>query len=188
MNRILPFVFILIAIGLFFGYVRPTWDGPVTTSKTQIAGYDSALQAAERFKENETQLEAARNQIPTDELDRLGAFLPDSVNNVQLILDLNALATNTGVKLSNFTTSEAPNAPTGASGDTEGALQGTGTGSLVDSLTISVNATGTYSAFRAFLAGIEQSLRPLDVTSLTVTDSDTGVYTYALTLKFYWLH
>lgn len=189
MNRLMPFVFILLALGLFFGYIRPTWDGQIAQDKADIASYDAALTAASNFTDNQSKLEAERDAIPSDELDRLNAFLPDSVDNVQLILDLNALATRSGVVLSNFNTGVSPNGTAGASGsgaDTGGATPDRG--STVDSLTLSVAATGSYDSFRTFLAGAEQSLRPLDVTQLSVTDSDTGVYTYQVAFKIYWLH
>ena len=120
----------------------------------------------------------------------MNAFLPDSVDNIQLILDLNALASRSGLSLSNFTTSNVPNAPDASTADAAQSANGafTGNTSPVDSLTIALDATGTYNSFRTFLSGIEQSLRPLDVTTLSVADSETGVYTYQLTLKFYWLH
>ena len=195
MSRLLPIAFVLIAFGIFFGYIRPTWNGSIAESKKEIASYDAALEAAERFKDKQASLEAARNQIPPDQLARLNAFLPDSVDNVQLILDLNALATRAGLTLSDFETSETVNEDAeGNQDDSLGTpMSGQGGGGFnrtapTDSLTLSVSATGTYNAFRSFMAGVEQSLRPLDVIALTVEDSDTGVYTYEMTLKFYWLH
>lgn len=189
MNRILALIFVLIAIGLFFGYIQPTWSGDIAATKSQIASYDSALLAASRFSTNEAALEQKRNQIPADKIDRLNAFLPDSVDNVQLILDLNALATRSGVTISDFTTGDTPNDGSSNSGQTaQGGLTGNASASAIDSLTLSVSAVGSYDAFRAFLSGIEQSLRPLDVEVITISDSETGVYTYDMTLKFYWLH
>ena len=37
------------------------------------------------------------------------------------------------------------------------------------------------------MAGIEKSLRLLDVQDLVVKGSDTGVYTYQMHIRFYWL-
>lgn len=190
MNRLLPFIFILLAIVLFFGYIRPTWNGSIAQAKSDIDSYDAALTAASNFSANEAALEQQRDAIPGDQLNRLNAFLPDSVDNVQLILDLNALAIRSGILLSNFTMATQPNIPL-PTGDVTDESQGTnvsGSNSLVDYLTLSVAATGTYGGFRAFLAGAEQSLRPLDIVNINVSDSDTGVYTYAVTFKFYWLH
>ncbi len=184
MTRLIPIAFFLIAVGIFFGYVRPTWNGEIAMYKEQIASYDAALDAAARFTDKQAELEQARNQLPPDQLARLEAFLPDSVDNVQLILDLNALATRAGLTLSNFETGEAVN---DANEEESGGEAGFTRSSPIDSLTLSVSASGTYNAFRSFMAGVEQSLRPLDVVALTVEDSDTGVYTYEMTLKFYWL-
>jgi hypothetical protein len=58
----------------------------------------------------------------------------------------------------------------------------------IDSLDITVSATGTYAAFHTFLNGIESSLRQLDVVNVNVKDSTTGVYTYQMTIRLYWLH
>jgi len=188
MNRFLPFIVVILAAGLFFSYVRPTWDGDIATTRAQIDSYNSALDASARFVAKEAALEEERNKLPPDKLDRLNIFLPDSVDNIQLILDLNALASRSGLTLSNFTTSNVPNAPdtTSTAAASNGAFSGATP--LVDSLTLGVNAQGTYNSFRSFLTGVEQSLRPLDVSMLSVTDSDTGVYNYQMTLKFYWLH
>lgn len=187
MSRILPFVIIILAIILLFTYVKPTWDGDIANTRKSIDSYNSALEASARFSEKEASLEVARNQLPPDDLVRLDAFLPDSVDNIQLILDLNALAGRSGVTLSNFVTSNVPNAVDSAvTNSPDGAIAHPS--AAVDSLTITVTATGSYNAFRTFLSGIEQSLRPLDVTSLAVTNSETGVYTYQMMLKFYWLH
>lgn len=185
MNRLVPLALIVIALGIFFGYLRPLWSGQIAASRAQITNYDKALEAASSFTAQEAKLETARNAIPQSDLDRVEAFLPDGVNNVQLILDLNALADRTGMVLSNFGTDASVNGSedSGGSGGAFGSSR-----SATDSLTLSVSGSGTYDAFRAFLAGVEQSLRPLDITSLSVTDSPTGIYTYQMTFTFYWLH
>jgi hypothetical protein len=189
MSRILPFIVVILAIGLFFGYIKPTWDGEIATTRSEIDSYDSALAASQRFTTKEAALEQERDALPPDQLARLNTFLPDSVDNIQLILDLNALAQRSGMTLSNFTTSAAPNLPDSTTSTSTVSAAALGVASTpVDYLTLSVNATGTYSSFRKFLSGVEGSLRPLDVTALSVNDSDTGVYTYQVTLKFYWLH
>jgi hypothetical protein len=185
MNRLLPIAFMVIAVGIFFGYVRPLWTGEISASRTQISNYNKALEAASNFTAQEAKLETARNNIPQADLDRVEAFLPDGVNNVQLILDLNALASRTGMVLSNFGTDASVNGSADSGGGSSGSFGSSR--NPVDSLTLTVTGTGTYDAFRSFLSGVEQSLRPLDVTSLTVSDSATGIYTYQMTFTFYWL-
>lgn len=179
-SRLLPALALLVAVGLFFGYINPERTGPIATTRAQIESYESALAAADRFKEREGQLIVARANVPSDGLARLAAFLPDGVDNVQIILDLNTLAARSGVTLSDFDTA-MPASETEMSGDLAWE------NGSVDSLDITLSATGTYAAFRNFLDGIESSLRLLDVVSVSVADSATGVYTYDMTIRLYWL-
>lgn len=185
MNRILPIVAIAIALGLFFGYINPTRTGPIAETRAQIDSYESALEAAEHFKEREGQLVVAQSNIPSDGLARLAAFLPDGVDNVQIILDLNTLAARSGMVLSDFNTAAGSQAGApGAPEDPAASLESDGP---IDSLEITVSATGTYTSFRNFIDGVESSLRMLDVVAVTVDDSETGVYTYDMTVRLYWL-
>lgn len=187
-SRLSPAVAILLAIGLFFGYVNPTRKGKIAETRAQIESYESALIAAERFKQKESELIIARANVPSDGLARLASFLPDGVDNVQIILDLNALAARSGMTLSDFDTSNDESV-----GGTESTTVPSADGLAfeeqepVESLDLTISATGTYTSFHSFLEGIEQSLRLLDVVSVKVTDSDTGVYSYDMTIRLYWL-
>jgi hypothetical protein len=201
-GRLFPFLFILISAGILYFYVYPTYSVTITTANQQIESYNAALAAAEVFTQKEDALVAEKNAIPAPQLARLEEFLPDGVNNIQLILDLNSLAQRSGVSLSNFTVQDnqtpADSSSSGSGSSSSGASTASpssGGGSvssdstsLTDSLDLSVTATGTYAAFQTFLAASEQSLRPLDVTSLTLKDSATGVYMYNITYRIYWLN
>ena len=183
-SRFIPIVGILIAIGLFFGYVHPTYTGPVAELRAQVASYDTALDAAQAFSDKENELLSEKNAISNEDLVRLETMLPNGVDNVQLILDLDALANRTGVRLSNFDVAipEENEAEAGLIGNRLPLGE-----QPADSLTLAVSATGSYGAFRAFLEGTEYSLRLLDLVGLEVRDSATGVYTYDMIFRIYWL-
>lgn len=187
-SRLFPAIALILAIGLFFGYINPTRTGSIAETKAQIESYESALEAAERFEAKENELIIARANIPSDGLARLEAFLPDGVDNVQIILDLNTLAARSGITLSDFDMAVQGGSSAGSPTPTPQTLgfelESNGP---IESLELSVSATGTYAAFRSFLDGIEQSLRLLDVVAVKVDDSPTGVYTYDMTIRLYWL-
>ncbi len=180
-TRLLPVVFVIAAIGLFAGYIHPTYTGDITTVSAEIENYKLALESAERFKQKEVQLASEKEQISSDQLLRLETFLPDSVDNVQLILDLNSLAARSGIQLSDFDIAQSE--------EDENSFDSSQLAPQTpyDSLDLSVSAVGSYPAFRTFLAGVENSLRPLDVVEVIVKDSATGVYTYEVTFRLYWL-
>ncbi|MCX6786939.1 MAG: type 4a pilus biogenesis protein PilO [Candidatus Kaiserbacteria bacterium] len=180
-NRILPVFALFVAIGIFFAYISPTWTGSIAATKTAIASDDQALIAASDYTKQQNELASARNAIDPADLARITAFLPDSVDNVGLILNLNALAARSGLSISNIDV--IANAPAAASETLTASKV-----SPISSVDLSLSAIGTYSALQAFLIGVEKSERLLDVRDITVTGSDTGVYKYKMTLRLYWLH
>ena len=185
MTRILPIFAVILAVALFFGYISPTYNNQIVPENQQIQSYNSALAAATAFTQKENDLVAKKNAIPQSQIDRLTTYMPDGVDNVQLILDLNSLASRSGLTLSNFKV--ADNATSSPDSTDATSASGIQSSSLTDSLDLSVSASGTYSAFQTFLAAAEQSLRPLDITQLTIKSSGTGVYAYTITFRIYWL-
>ena len=187
-SRLFPFLSLLLAAGIFLAYVNPTWSGPIVATKTAINNDNQALAAAAQYKTRESQLAAARDAIDPNNLARLEAFLPDSVDNVGIILDVNALAARSGLLLSNVDVAAGPgSSPTGAPSMSTSGVPTVDAADTVGSVDLSLSAVGTYAALQAFLKGIEDSQRLLDVRDFTVTGSETGVYNYQMTIRLYWL-
>lgn len=181
-GRVLPLLALFLSIGIFFVYVSPAWSGPIATTKANIASDNEALAAAERYKTQENELAKAKSDINQENLDRLETFLPDSVDNVRLILDLNALAAKSGLSLSNIDVAKIAIENTSALDALPSASANT-----LGSANLTLSAVGTYKALQTFLDGIEMSERLLDVSDITFNGSETGIYTYKLTLRLYWL-
>lgn len=177
-SRIILSVFaLLVAIGIFFAYVNPTWNGSIAATRAAIAADDQALLYAQQYGAQQNQLASARDAIDPANLTSLSVFLPDSVNNVGIILDLNALAARSGLSVANIDV--ASSADTASS---KSSLQ-----NPVNSVDLSLSVVGTFSALQSFLSGVEKSARLLDVHDLSVKGSDTGVYDYKMTIRLYWL-
>jgi Tfp pilus assembly protein PilO len=186
MTRLMPFAALVLAVALIFGYIVPTYKNSIVAAQTRIKSYENALTAAKGFTEKEADLAKQRASISPTDLARLESFLPDGVNNVQLILDLDGLAARSGMALSNFDIDTNSVSNGSASNDpTALALE---SNNPVNSVNLSLETTGTYTQFRSFLTGIEQSLRPLDITDIKVSPADNGIYKYNLTVRIYWLH
>lgn len=208
-SRALPLLALLLSAGIFFAYVKPTWQGPIAETKAAIAGNDAALKAAAEYHAKEKSLLREKAAIDPANIARLSSFLPDSVDNVGIILDLNALAASSSLALMSIdvtakeddSTGQRPVAVAGAAAPQAGpgvpgaGAGATGTGTLpspsrsnpLGSVDLSLSVVGTYTAFQAFLASIERSARLLDIKDLTIKGSDTGVYSYEMELRLYWL-
>lgn len=188
-SRVLPSLAIILSVGIFFAYVKPTWSGPIQETKAAIAYDDQALAAASAYSAKQNALASERNAIDQDNLNRLSTFLPDSVDNVGLILDINALSARSGFSLTKI---DVLKSDSSTSVNASKTLAQAGTlpvsrANPIGSVDLSLSAVGTYTALQAFLVGIEKSARLIDIRDIVVKGSATGVYTYQITLRLYWL-
>ena len=180
--RFLPILALLLAFGIFFAYVNPTWSGSIAETKAAIALDKEALAAAKQYAAQQNNLASSRDEIDPELLVRLATFLPDSVDNVGLILDLNSLGARAGLSLSNIDVV----ATTGNEKPSGGALP-TRNLNPVGSVDLSLSAIGSYEALQSFLESLERSARLLDVRDILVKGSNTGIYTYQMNIRLYWL-
>jgi Tfp pilus assembly protein PilO len=182
--RFFPVLALMVAAGIFFAYVSPTWSGSIAETKDAIALDNEALVAANQYTAQQNELASSRAAIDPSLLNRLATFLPDSVDNVGLILDLNSLGARSGLSLSNIDV--VTTAVNSGSGSSAGALPVRGT-NPVGSVDLTLNALGSYTALQNFLQAVEKSARLLDVRDIIVKGSNTGVYTYQMNVRLYWL-
>lgn len=177
-NRAIALLALFLALGVFLAYINPMWTGQIAETKAAIAQSDQALAAASEYKARQQELVIARDALDQGGLARLNTFLPDSVANVGLILDLNALAARSGFSLANIDVSaNSTLAPRTTGGPVD----------PVGSIDMSLTAVGTYTAFQNFMRGVEESQRLLDIRNVTVTGSNSGLYSYQMSVRLYWL-
>ena len=199
-DKLLPLGLIILAMGIGYFYMYPTYTTHIVPTQQQIITYTKALDAANSFTDNEKSLITKSQTISPSDLARLVWYMPDSINQMQFVDSLNHLGPTYGVPLSGFTLSgAAPTMSSGASGgavtvSTSSPATGDASGGLsphadgaTNSLDVAVTAIGTYPAFQSLLLAIEQSAPVLDVMQLSIKGSDTGVYSYGMTLRTYWL-
>ena len=182
-------LFILVAGGAFFLYTKPTYD-IVQAQQIQIAQYDQALDKAVQLQQLKQSLLSRYNAFDPKDLGRLQKLLPDHVDNISLILDLNSLAAQHGMALENVDVTNSGGATvTDVTQTTIGSKQ-----QDYDSLTLKFTTHSNYANFEQFLKDLEASLRIVDLVGLSVTRDAGGggsangaIYQYQITLRTYWL-
>ncbi len=178
MKLLTPVLFLLIAGGIFFWYVNPTYMG-LKSVLAQEAQYDAALSRSRELQDVRDQLLSRYNTFSQTDLNRLQKLVPDHVDNVRLILDFDSMATRYGMRVRNVAIeSEKDRATRGQIGPGEKAYE---------SVILSFNVSGSYDTFRQYLADLERSLRLVDVVGLSFTANETGIYDFTVHIKTYWL-
>jgi Tfp pilus assembly protein PilO len=187
MKNLLSMGGLALAGGIFFLYTQPAYD-EVQILNEEISQYDQALEKATELQQLKQSLLSRFNAFRTEDLDRLQKSLPDHVDNVRLILDLDNLAARHGMALQNVVIS----GPASGSGGTT-AIGAIGLGHRkFDSLTMKFTTRGSYEDFTTFLGDLEASLRIVNVVSLNLVregNVSTGAltYRYDITIRTYWL-
>jgi Tfp pilus assembly protein PilO len=183
MKSILSLLSIVGAIALFFMYTKPTYDGLQKTRET-IVQYDLALSKAAELQSLKQALLSRYNAFNPSHIERLSKLLPDHVDNVRLLLDLDTLASQHGLALQNVVISGGSSAEKTQEQEVIGPDTTT-----YDSLTFRFATTGGYEQFVTFMNDLEKSLRIVDVEKLSINSSadSTTQYKFDITLRTYWL-
>jgi Tfp pilus assembly protein PilO len=184
MRSIFLVILIALSVGAFLLYVKPKYED-ARDFKTQIADYSSNLDTAEKLKTSREELIAKYNSIPKSDLDNLKALLPDSVDNIRLLIQIDSLAVRNGLS-----TVRNVNYQAETSESTQKAK--VATGEPYQDFTISFETTGQYQNFLSFLSDLEANLRVIDITKIEFSPSAstqalTSSMSYKITLKTYWL-
>ena len=187
-KNILSVVFLLAAVGAFLFYTKPQYDSLQTLS-AQNAQYDAALAKAAQLQSVKQSLLTRYNSFDPTALSRLSTLLPDQVDNIRLILDLDNIASKYGMSLQNVQIST----PNTTASTVVGAISEQS--SLYEALTLQFSTHGTYEQFKQFLGDLQSSLRIVDLVTLDLAPStdvssnpQDPVYTYTMSIQTYWLH
>jgi len=177
MKFFLPILFLLLTGGIFFGYTNPAYVH-VKDLQAQQSQYDEALSKARELQSVRDQLVARYNTFSPDDLTKLQKLLPDHVDNVRLILDLDTMASRYGMRVRNVTIDTASQKSDQQIGPSD---------KTYESVILSFSISGSYDTFRQYLNDLEHSLRLVDVTGVQFIPNTTGIYDFQIQLQTYWL-
>lgn len=180
MRNIMPIIFILAGIAVFFFYTNPQFQA----LKGNISDQNQIVEAnnkAATLRAVREKLTTDRNKINQTDVDKITKMLPDGVENVGLIIDIDNIASKYGMRIRNTKVND-----TGSTKASTVAIAGPDTKKF-GTISLSFAVTSTYENFIAFLRDLEASQRLVDVTSLTFASNKEGRYEYNVTLQTYWL-
>ncbi len=192
---LLPTILIGIAVATFFLFINPTYKG-VSELKTQIASYDEALTNSKALENERDKLTKKYNTIDPENLAKLEKLLPDNVDNIRLILEIEKIASPYGMVLKDVQYDSTVKKETSSS-----VVAGGGVAQSIEdnknygTWNLEFSTKGTYTNFLNFIKDLENNLRIVDIASIEFS-SDAGVganpssvnsYQYTFKIKTYWL-
>ena len=164
-KALVPISSIIVALALYFLFIQDTLER-VAELKIESAQFSEALKGAKELEQTIERLARERESIPTSDIDKLEILLPDRIDSVRFIYDLNTIADIHNKTLSEVSVEELE-------GDT------------FTSTIVRFSINGTYSQLLAFLSDLELSLRIIDVRSVgfkITNDSDRDGIDYTIVI------
>jgi Tfp pilus assembly protein PilO len=185
MRLLVPIILIIAAIGLFALYTNPTYQASKALA-VKAAAYDNALTKSQELRTERDKLLSKRNTFSPDDIQKVEEILPDNVDNIRLIIDINNIAARHGLSLSNV---QIGSVGSGAAASAAAALSAGAGAGPVGSVDIGFSVTTTYETMLAFIQDVEHSLRLIDIEKLSFSSPNEGGSTsYSLGIRTYWLH
>ena len=195
MRFILPIILIGISVTVFFVFTNPMYSD-ITQLRTKVVSYNEALSNSKALENERDILTAKKNSMSPVDLIKLQKLLPDSIENIRLILEIEKMVSPYGMVLKNvkYNATDTKSATTSS---TEG-IQGSRT---IQPLLkdygvwdLEFSTTGTYNNFLNFLKDLESNLRIVDISSIQFSSDNTSAgsnsveaYKYDFKIKTYWL-
>lgn len=196
MRFLLPLALIGVGIGGFFLITSPIYDD-ITALQAEAEVYNQALENSANLQKERDRLTTKYNSFSAEDITKLEKMLPNSVDNIQLILEIQEEASKRGIIVKNvefepeqfLNQEEDPAAATpvpttntasgqaAAAGNTPAtaARNRTGRSAEVDdnkdyeAFELEFSVEGSYSDFVAFMQLMERSLRLIDINTISFT-------------------
>lgn len=198
MRFIMPIILVAIAGSLFFVLANPLY-GDIKLLREEAASYNEALDNSKALENERDKLTAKYNAIDPANLMNLTKLLPENVDNIRLILEIEQIAMPYGMLLKDI----QYNADDEKTEEEGGRVVGGASTNLTTSKNYGVfdlefTTSGSYDNFINFTRALESNLRIVDISSISFssnTVNNVGVpkttlpesYQYHFKIKTYWL-
>jgi len=193
---ITPIILIGVAVVGFLTFTNPIYKN-ISVLKAESASYNEALDNAKALENERDKLTNKFNSINPDNLAKLQKLLPESVDNIRLILEIEKIAAPFGMVLRDVKydtlKKETGSAPVAIQNNEIDPMAGKDFGTW----SLEFSTSSSYSNFINFLKALEKNLRIVDVSSISFSSNvspginpalfSSEVYKYDFKINTYWL-
>lgn len=209
MRLALPILFIITAIAIFIGFTNPVYLD-VQQLATQADSYNEALSNSKKLQARRDELTRTYNNFSQADVQALETMVPDSVDNIGLIQEIQRLGLRLGITVKNVNFDpnqiepedgefeEGVADPDSVTTSTQSAsaqrrvTTAAPSNGLYDTFLLEFTISGSYANFVAFLQELEKNLRIVDISDINFTASSldsqgnfSDVYDYTFTTRTY---
>jgi len=169
---IIPIILIAISITVFFTFSNPFFKD-IKELNVKVDSYNQALDNSQALEKERDKLTLKENSFDPVDLAKLRRLLPESIDNIRLILEIEQIALPYGMVLKDVKYDTKSEETTEETGFIQGGAKTQTTSKDYGVWDLAFSTTGTYSNFINFTRDLENNLRIVDISSIQFS-SDTG--------------
>jgi hypothetical protein len=179
MNRTSTYIYLIMAASIIYAFAYPTWGG-VSALLNEKQKYNDSLIMVEEIENKKNQMLAEFNNISAADRKEIETILPNSMNFVRLISQIDAVAANYGISIDKITSKEIGSAAGDSIEESQIAQK------KYQSGVIGFSFSAPYDKFELFIDDLEKSLRILDMKSFKLSVGEKGQYSYDVEFGVHW--
>lgn len=171
-KSIIGIILLLFGASLVYFFGLPAFNS-IAELRSQSEVLVTVIERTESLNQSVANLFANYQTISSNDISSLDILVPNQIDNVKLILEIQQLAEKYGLAVQTIDVSSL--------GDNRLAEQN------INSVSFSADVAGFYDDFVDFLIALERSQRLIDINSVSFSakDSEEG-YRYSLSVTTYW--
>lgn len=177
-SSISQFALLIISFAIFFTYTQPT-IGEIKTVQDETFAYTDAVSKASEFNTKLSQLMNQMNSFRSSDIEALEVYLPDSVDSLTVMSDIETIARQNNVQILAMAEAEVEDASGNVQFEDEVIA-----GPKVSTHDFNVTFSGTYEDVKRMLRNFEQNKYLLEVVSFqfgAITDTAAATVSDAVT-------
>lgn len=171
MRFIIPVILILISVAGFFQFSKPFFND-VNVSRAEVASLNEALSNSKAIESERDKLVMKFNSMSPEDLKKLEVLMPNNVDNIRLILEIEKIASPYGMALKdvkyNTEEKDTKEKTNGAKILKQASEVNRGYGDW----DLEFSTEGSYSNFTNFIKDLEKNLRIVDVLSVEFSSTE----------------
>jgi hypothetical protein len=187
MKNIFAVLLILSSIGIIYMLFMPAYR-VVQTAMAEKGQYEKALNDSRAVEERQSVLGSKYNEMNPVDVDRLEKMIPNSIDSIRLIIEVDKIAQRYNMTLDEPMVSQQKDSMTSLQAVIAGV---SGTSSLYGVGKMSFGVTGSYETYIAFIKDLEKSLRLMDITAVSLSNEkivgSVITYDFKTEINTYWL-
>lgn len=194
MKLILPLSFLIISGILFFAVVDPLYV-EIKKSRADVEIYNTAINNSSELQKTRDLLIGKYKKIKKEDKNRLEHFLPHTISNIELILEIEKIANSYGMPVKDIKF-DSKNLKENIDGSVVVAESDPSKYLPYGIFPMEFVVEGDYDSFLSFLKELELNLRLVDVKSISFSTSSVSsqgektnpnIYSYSLEIQTYWI-